>query len=229
MANARSKRACFWRAYHRGHLIPESYPVYQAVPRALAARLQNIQDALPHLPRFLAGIDSLPNARLAVVVRHGRSLVVVSFEALLQRIFVVVRSLDERLAGNVIRHFLLWGVEDLVVGSAGGGVDEAAGDAGHEQIVVDLQLDGVFERFLLDGEHAVKLFGLWDCAGETVEDETKGVGSACRRASIDKDGGVYELPLTANKSITHPFLHSELFSSSFLIMFTIISSDTRPP
>lgn len=50
-------------------------------------------------------------------------------------------------------------------------MDEAAGDAGDEERVVDLELDGVLEGFALVGEHVVEFLGLGHGAGEAVEDE----------------------------------------------------------
>lgn len=48
---------------------------------------------------------------------------------------------------------------------------EAAGDAGDEEVVVDLEFHGVAEGLRFGGEHFVEFGGLGDCAGETVEDE----------------------------------------------------------
>ena len=92
-------------------------------------------------------------------------------QALLQGVGVVVAALDERLARRVVRHGLLGGVEDGVVGAARGRVDEAAGDAGDEEGVVDLELDGVLELLGAGVEHGVEVLGLGDGAGEAVEDE----------------------------------------------------------
>ena len=52
-------------------------------------------------------------------------------------------------------------------------MDEAAGDAGDEEVVVDLEFDGVFEGLGFGGQHLVELFGLGDCSGEAVEDEAE--------------------------------------------------------
>jgi hypothetical protein len=133
--------------------------------------IKDLEQALPHLAGLLTRIDGLPDTRLLVVRDNGRSLGVVGREALLKRLCVVVGALDERLARDVVGHGGLGRVEDLVVGAAGGGVDEAAGDARDEEAVVDLQFNGVLERLLGCAEHAVELFGLGYCAGESVEDE----------------------------------------------------------
>lgn len=55
-----------------------------------------------------------------------------------------------------------------------------------------------------------------DCSWEAVEDEAAQLESA--RVSC------HSIPVHA-----YPFLHSWLFSNSWSIMFTMISSDTRPP
>jgi len=107
-----------------------------------------------------------------------------------------------------------------VVGAARSGVNETAGDTGDEEAVIDLHLDGIvegaFPRFL---EHGVEALSLGDGTGETVKDEADRMVS---RHGTELDG------LGLKKS-AYPFLHSLLFSSSFLIMPTMISSLTRPP
>lgn len=126
---------------------------------------------LPDLAGLLAGVDGLPDARVLIVAHHGGSLLVVGGEALLEGLGVVIAALDKRLAGDVVGHGLLRGVEDLVIGPARGGVDETARDARHEEGIVDLELDGVLEGLVALAEHLVETLGLGDCAGEAVEDE----------------------------------------------------------
>jgi hypothetical protein len=58
-----------------------------------------------------------------------------------------------------------------VVGASAGGVDEAAGDAGNEELVLDLELDDVVEFLLTVCEHRVELLGLGDGAREAIKDE----------------------------------------------------------
>lgn len=119
----------------------------------------------------MAGVNALPDARVLVVADDGGGLLVVGGETLLERVGVVVGALDEGLAGEVVLHVDLGRVEGAVVGAARGGVDEAAGDAGDQQGVVDLELDGVLQRGLLLGQHLVEGLGLGDRPGEAVEDE----------------------------------------------------------
>ena len=92
-------------------------------------------------------------------------------EPLLKRVGVVVASLDQWFACDVVLHGVLGWVEHLVVGSAGSGVDETTCYPRDEQTVVDLELDGVLERFLGAREHGVETFCLRDCAWEAIEDE----------------------------------------------------------
>ena len=101
-------------------------------------------------------------------------------KALLERLGVVVGALDERLARNIVRHVRLRRVEDLVVGAARGGVYKAAGDAGDEERIVDLEFDGVLEGLRGGGEHVVEFLGLGYCSGEAVEDEAGGKSLATR-------------------------------------------------
>ena len=144
----------------------------------LGLALDDVEHVLPDLAGLLAGVDALPDAGLLVVVDNGGGLLVVGAEALLQGVGVVVGALDEGLAGDVVLHVLLGGVEGGVVGSARGRVDEAAGDAGDEEGVVDLELDDVAELALLLLEHGVEAFSLGNGAGEAVEDESASV-SCC--------------------------------------------------
>lgn len=154
-------------------LVLEANLVQQATSPASNVGLvvEDLKQALPDLTRLLAGIDGLPDAGLLVVVDDGRGLSVICHKALLEGLGVVVGALDEGLAGNVINHGLLGGVEDLVVGAARRGVHETASDTRHKERVVDLKLNSVLEGLVGGLEHAVELLGLDDCSWETVEDE----------------------------------------------------------
>lgn len=157
------------------HLVLETNLVEQSAALATYRRglvVKDLEQALPDLSGFLAGIDGFPDARLLVVRHDGGRLLVVRAEALLEGVGVVVGSLDQRLARHVIRHVGLGWVEDLVVGAAGRWVHEAAGDTGDEERVIYLELDGVLERFLRLLQHFVELLRLGDGSWETIEDET---------------------------------------------------------
>lgn len=169
-----------------------------AIPTNLLLPIKNLKQALPHLARLLARINGLPDARLLVVRHDGGGLAVVSGEALLEGLGVVVGALYQGLAGDVVLHVALGRVEDLVVRAAGGGVHEAAGDARDEEVVVDLQLDGVLEGLLRRREHLVELFGLGDGAGEAVQDEAVGV----LESSLCVSGGVPGGKLLHTRSCT---------------------------
>jgi hypothetical protein len=140
----------------------------------LGVLLEDVKHALPDLARLLRGVDLLPDAGVAVVVNDGASLLVVGTETLAESALVVVGALDEGLASNVVDHVGLRGVENLVVRAAGGGVHETTSDTGDEELVGDLELDGVLERLGLGLEHAVELDGLGDSAREAIEDEAEG-------------------------------------------------------
>lgn len=142
-----------------------------AEDRALGLGIKDVEQALPDLTGVLAGVDALPDAGLLVVVDYRGGLGVVGHEALLERISVVVGPLDQGLARNVIRHVLLGRVEGAVVAATRGRVHQAARDAGDEQGVVDLKLNGVLQLLLFLGEHLVESLGLGHGAGEAIEDE----------------------------------------------------------
>jgi hypothetical protein len=137
----------------------------------VAALLKDAQDVLPHSSGLLAGVNASPDLGLLVVVDDGRGLVVVGSQTLLEGGLVVVGTLDEGLASDVVGHGLLGRVEDLVVRATGSGVDETAGDTRDEQLVVDAELNGVLERLLAGLEHVVEALGLGDSAREAVKNE----------------------------------------------------------
>jgi len=133
--------------------------------------VKNGQQALPHLAGLLAGVDSLPDARLLVVADDRSSLLVVGSKTLLKSFGVVVAALDQRLAGDVVRHGLLGRVEGSVVRPPAGRVHKTARDARHEQRVVDLELYGMLESLVALAKHGVETLCLRDSAGEAVENE----------------------------------------------------------
>ena len=179
--------------------------------------VENAEQALPHLAGLLAGVNAAPDAGLLVVLAHGGGLSVVGGQTLGQGFGVVIGTLDQGLAGDVVLHVGLRGVEDLVVRAAGGRVHQTASDTSHEQRVVNLQLNGVSELLLAHSKHVIQALGLRDGPRETIQNET--VISMSVYQSVRSSGG----------GDPYPFLHSVLFSSSLLIMFTMISSLTRPP
>lgn len=77
--------------------------------------VKDLEHVLPDLSRFLAGVEAAPDTGLLVVSYNRLGLLVVGNETLLEGIGVVVTSLDKRLAGNVILHVILGGVEGGVV------------------------------------------------------------------------------------------------------------------
>lgn len=118
----------------------------------------------------------------------------VGSETLGQGLGIVVGTLDERLAGNVVLHLLLGRVEDLVVRAAGGRVHQTAGDTGHEQGVVNLQLNGVLELLLAGSKHVIQALGLSNSPGETIQDET---AIACQLTKTSAQVECRSLPVLA--------------------------------
>jgi len=156
--------------------------------------LEDVQHALPDLTRLLRGVDLLPDAGVAVVVDDGAGLLVVGTKALAESALVIVGALDERLAGNVVDHVSLRGVEDLVVRAARGGVHETTGDTGDKKLVGDLELDGVLQRLRLGLKHAVELDSLGNGAREAIKDEAgRCVSTASPCASFHKSS--YDVPV----------------------------------
>jgi hypothetical protein len=141
--------------------------------------LKDLEQVLPHPTGVLGSVHTAPDALLLVVVDDGSGLLVVGSQALLEGLDVVVGTLDQGLAGNIVLHVVLGGVEDTVVRATGRGVDQTTGDTGDQQSVVDLELDGVVENLLLLGKHRVEALGLGDSPGETIKDEAKTRAAQC--------------------------------------------------
>jgi len=77
--------------------------------------LKNSEKALPNLPRFLAGINTLPDSGLLVISNDRCSLLMIGDQSLLQGFSIVVGPLNQWLASDIILHVLFGWVEDLVV------------------------------------------------------------------------------------------------------------------
>ena len=132
---------------------------------------EDSKNALPDLTRLLAGINATPDTGLLVVVDNGGGLGVVGSQTLDEGVGIVIRTLDQRLSGDVILHVLLGRVEDLVVRAARGRVDQAAGDTSHQQGVVNLQLNGVLKLLVTGKKHVIEALGLRNRPGETIQNE----------------------------------------------------------
>lgn len=76
---------------------------------------QNTQQVLPHLPRLLAGVHSLPDTSLLIIADNRGRLFVVSDESFLQGLRIVIASLDKWFAGYIVLHVFLRRIEGAVV------------------------------------------------------------------------------------------------------------------
>ncbi|GAO51897.1 hypothetical protein G7K_5985-t1 [Saitoella complicata NRRL Y-17804] len=200
--------------FHILHLLPQTNSLLNLVleSNSLVDRTLNTSHNLllskdgrqrgPNDLRRLRSVNARPDTLGAVVVDNRSSLSVVSRQTLAEGLGVIVGTLDERLAGNVVSHGHLWWVELLVVGTTGSGVDQTTSDTRNEEGVIDLQLDRVIQLLLPLLEHGVQLVGLGDSTGETVEDEAElafGVGGELGLDHADHDvvgdeaSGVHDL------------------------------------
>lgn len=125
----------------------------------------------PDLLRRLAGVKTPPDTFLLVKVGDGRSRLVVRLETLLESVGIVVRTLNKRLSGNVVLAGNLRGSKLDVVGAARGRVHKTASDTADQEVVLDLELDGVLDRLLASVKHLVQLLRLNHGTGEAVQDE----------------------------------------------------------
>lgn len=134
--------------------------------------VENTEEALPHLTGFLAGINTSPDAGLLVVVSNRGSLSVVCHQTLVQGVDVVVGTLNQRLAGDVVLHVLIGRVEDLVVRPSRGRVDQTASNSCDQKGIVNLQLNGVLELLVAVVKHVIQALSLGNGTRETVQDKT---------------------------------------------------------
>lgn len=127
--------------------------------------------ALPYSTRVLACINTRPNTCLLVVCDYWTRLIVVCTQSLLEDLCIIVGSLDQRFARNIVLHRLLGRVEYFMVGSAGCGMNESTSDSLNEQLIINLQFDGVLQRLFRLLQHVVETFCLSDCSWEAIENE----------------------------------------------------------
>ena len=71
--------------------------------------LKDLAQVLPYDARRLRSVDRFPDALPLVVLDNRPSLLMERSKAFAERLNVVVRTLDERLAGHVVSHWFLWG------------------------------------------------------------------------------------------------------------------------
>lgn len=134
--------------------------------------MENTEEALPHLARFLAGINTPPDAGLFIIVSNWSGLGVVCHQTLVEGVDVVVGALDQRLASDVVLHILLGRVENLVVRPSRGGVDQTASNSCNQKGIVNLQLNSVLELLAALVKHVIQALSLGNSTRETVQDET---------------------------------------------------------
>lgn len=155
--------------------------------RHLGDLAEDGEHAGPDQLLILGSVDLGPETLLLVVLDNGDGLLVVGDETLLEGFSIVVGTLDEGLAGDVVLHGDLGGSELLVVGATGGDVDQATGDAGDEEVVVDGELDNGVQGLLLVLQHGIQLLSLDNSAGESIENESIGemISVKCVSPSIN--------------------------------------------
>ena len=145
--------------------------------------LENTEQALPHLAGLLAGVNASPDTSLLVVFDDRGCLGMVSCKTLLQRVGVVVGTLNQGLAGDIILHIVLGRVEDLVVRPSRGWVDKTSSNSGDQEGIVDLQLNSMLELLLTSLEHVIKTLGLSNRTREAIQNETRNIGRSATFSS----------------------------------------------
>lgn len=108
----------------------------------MSARLPEYTvDVGEHVSGFLGGVHQVMDTVQGVVGGQRAGLLVVRVQALLQRIHVVVAAAHQRLARDIVRHRFLGRRKLIVVRPTAGLVDQPAGDATHQQTILDSELD----------------------------------------------------------------------------------------
>jgi hypothetical protein len=130
--------------------------------------VKDSEETLPHLTGLLARVNATPDPSLLVVFTNRGGLGVVRGQSLLEGLSIVVRPLDQRLAGYIILHILLGGVEDLVVRTSRGRVDQATRYPCNQQRIINLQLDGVVQLLLAARKHVIQTLCLGNGAREAI-------------------------------------------------------------
>mmetsp|Transcript_4825 Transcript_4825/g.10299 ORF Transcript_4825/g.10299 Transcript_4825/m.10299 type:complete len:265 (+) Transcript_4825:131-925(+) len=119
----------------------------------------------------LHGVDGGNQAAGTVVVQHGVGLTTESLEAGADDVDVVIATLHERLAGDIVDASHLRRVELGVVAAATGLVDPTPADALLHNLVVDLELHDLVQLGTLLLQHLVQHLGLSHGAGEAIQHE----------------------------------------------------------
>ena len=124
--------------------------------------------------RFNRGhsINCIEKVLLIVVSEDGRSHCVVCLHSLSEYLSIVILALDERLTSQVVLSLNLGWVELYVVASSTCRVNAASLNSLHEDIIIDLELDGLVDLLTARAKHAVKFLGLNSCPGEAVQEES---------------------------------------------------------
>jgi hypothetical protein len=140
---------------------------------------------LPNDVDLLIGIDCVEDTLatvtlgLLLIVADDRSCVVrVGVESSLQSGLVVVLSLDQRLASEVILALNFGRVELDVIRSPGSRMDPSAADPGENEAGIDVELDGVGDLLSFLLEDLVELLGLHEGPGEAVQDDASETGGS---------------------------------------------------
>lgn len=121
------------------------------------ALVQDSLDLLPNAIHISSSIEGGQDVLLAVISHERGRVLSVRVESLAQCRFVVVAALHEGLASEVVLASHVRGLEVDVVRATRGHVDQAASDALHQQLFVDLELQRAIELGVLALQHDVEL------------------------------------------------------------------------
>lgn len=130
---------------------------------------QSGSDLRPHVLDGSVSLDRLHQSLLTVVVDDRSGLVVILVQTLLEDLGVVVLSLDQRLASDIVLTLLLRGVEHDVVGAAASGVHSSTGDALDQLLVGHVEGKNGVNLHSVGSKHLVELIIINDWWKKGVE------------------------------------------------------------
>lgn len=158
-----------------GRMTHAREPIWYLLEDFLHLLLENTKQAFPHLAGLLAGINASPDTGLLVVFDDRGGLGVVSRKTLLQRLGVVIGTLNQGLAGDIILHIVLGRVEDLVVRPSRGRVDKTSRNSGDQEGIVDLKLNSMLELLVTSFKHVIQTLSLSNSTREAIQNESRNI------------------------------------------------------
>ena len=118
---------------------------------------QSRGDLSPHVLDGSISLNRLHQSLLTVVVDDRSGLVVILVQTLLEDLGVVILSLDQRLASDIVLTLLLRGVEHDVVGATASGVHSSAGNTLDQLLIGHIEGKNGVNLHSVSSKHLIEL------------------------------------------------------------------------